>query len=249
MKKNRCLKIASGLLLLVLVTTCAIGTTLAKYTTGGDAQDSARVAKWGVKLEMEGDTMFSNEYKMDDDTITVKSTSVAEGNSDRIVAPGTASNSATAARFSISGTPEVAVKIEVELTVNNEIFLKEGEYTDPTVAGVTFNLEGDYYPVVFTLKQVADATGELTESVIIKKGNLAAIQDFLDDYSSKTYKPNTNLDATFELSWAWAFDNGNDEADTYLGNLIAEKNPDSLASKDYSTEISYTIEITVTQVD
>lgn len=247
MKKNRCLKIALGLLLLVLVTTCAIGTTLAKYTTGGNAQDSARVAKWGVKLEIEGDSMFSSEYKKDDGTITVKSTSVEEGNSGRIVAPGTASNSDTAACFSISGTPEVAVKIEVKLTVNNEIFLKKGEYTDPTVAGETFDLEEDYYPVVFTLTQVAGATDE---SDIIIKGNLAAIQGFLDDYSGETYKPNTKLDATFELSWEWAF-NGNDKADTYLGNLIAGEKPDDLAFGEvyYSTKISYELEITVTQVD
>lgn len=252
MKKNRCLKIASGLLLLVLVTTCAIGTTLAKYTTGGDAQDSARVAKWGVKLEIEGDSMFTNEYingddTIGDDTITVKSTSAAEGNSDIIVAPGTASNSDTAARFSISGTPEVAVKIEVELTVNNEIFLKAGRYTDPTVAGEPFDLERDYYPVVFTLKQVDDATDEFTPAIIIQ-GNLAAIQDFLDVYSGKTYEPNTNLDAKFELSWEWAFI-GNDKADTYLGNLIAGEKPDSLDDEDYSTEISYELKITVTQVD
>lgn len=246
MKKNRCLKIASGLLLLVLVTTCAIGTTLAKYTTGGDAQDSARVAKWGVKLEIEGDSMFTNEYIYGDDTITVKSTSVAEGNSDRIVAPGTASNSDAPARFSISGTPEVAVKIEVELNVVNEIFLKERKYTDPTVAGEPFDY---YYPVVFTLKQIADATDVFTP-VIIGQGNLAAIKASLGEYSSgKTYKPNTNLDAEFELSWEWAFDSGNDEADTYLGNLKAGENPDSLDDEDYSTEISYELKITVTQVD
>lgn len=249
MKKNRCLKIASGLLLLVFVTTCAIGTTLAKYTTGGNAQDSARVAKWGVKLEMEGDSMFSNEYTGMDDAITVK------GESGTVVAPGTASNSTTAACFSISGKPEVAVKIDVTLTINNDIFLKAatGKYTDPTYAGKNvavskFDLGADYYPVVFTLKQVATAAGNPTPDFSVS-GNLATIKAALATYSATaTYAPNTDLTATFELSWAWAFD-GNDKADTYLGNLMAEQNPDSLTADDYSTQISYTLSITVTQVD
>lgn len=244
MKKNRCLKIASGLLLLVLVTTCAIGTTLAKYTTAGDAQDSARVAKWGVKLEMEGDSMFSNEYEGTGGAITVK------GESGTVVAPGTASDSTTAARFSISGTPEVAVEIVIELTINNDIFLKAGTYSDPTAAATsTFTLTNDYYPVVFTLKQIATAEGNPTPDYSVS-GNLATIQTALAGYSGKTYKPNTDLAATFELSWAWAFDDGNDKADTYLGNLMAGENPDILTEgTDYSTQVSYTLSITVTQVD
>lgn len=286
MKKNRCLKIASGLLLLVLVTTCAIGTTLAKYTTGGDAQDSARVAKWGVKLEMEGDSMFSNRYKVSGSTVIVES----ESGTEKIVAPGTASTSTTtaststtAAVFSISGTPEVAVKINVALTVNNDIFLKKstgGKYTDPTYAGKnsdvsTFDLGADYYPVVFTLRQIKDAEGDIDVDVPpIATGNLTVISNALSVYSSTaSYAPNTNLTATFELSWAWALEKGTtdgekalyNKADTYLGNLMAGINPDGLvectdypgfllaeatepgSDASYSTKLSYTLEITVTQ--
>ena len=36
MKKNRFIKLASGLLVLCLMTTCVIGATLAKYTTAKD---------------------------------------------------------------------------------------------------------------------------------------------------------------------------------------------------------------------
>lgn len=267
MKKNRCLKIASGLLLLVLVTTCAIGTTLAKYTAGGDARDSARVAKWGVELEMEGDSMFSNNYAVTGGTVIVKSESITEGEPDKIVAPGTASSSTTAAVFSISGTPEVAVKIDVVLTVDSDIFLKEnlkenltGKYTDPTYAGKNsavpkFDLSADYYPVVFTLKQTADATGAIDKT--IAEGNLATISEALSEYSSTkgSYAPNTDLAAKFELSWSWAFEKGNDaekalynKADTYLGNLMSGSNPDKLKERvDYSVKLSYTLSITVTQ--
>lgn len=255
MKKNRCLKIASGLLLLVLVTTCAIGTTLAKYTTQGDSQDSARVAKWGVKLQMQGDSMFLNEYDKGDTGVTVVSKSVTSGDSEKIVAPGTKSSdgttgSSTAARFSISGTPEVAVKIEIGFTTYKDIFLKAGTYSDPTGADSTFNFDDDYYPVVFTLNQVANADGDYADPILIASGNLATIAAKLEAYSGTIYEPGTDLTATFELSWEWVFESGNDKADTYLGNLIAGSNPDSLTSgTDYSTQVSYNLTITVTQVD
>ena len=54
MKKNRFIKLASGLLVLCLMTTCVIGATLAKYTTAGSGADTARVAKWGVTVSASG---------------------------------------------------------------------------------------------------------------------------------------------------------------------------------------------------
>ena len=50
MLKNKYLKLAAILLILCMVTTCGISGTLAKYTTGGTATDSARVAKWILLL-------------------------------------------------------------------------------------------------------------------------------------------------------------------------------------------------------
>ena len=50
--KNKFFKVASLMIMLCLISTCAIGTTFAKYVTGDTATDSARVAKWGVRLTM-----------------------------------------------------------------------------------------------------------------------------------------------------------------------------------------------------
>ena len=61
MKKNRFIKLASGLLVLCLMTTCVIGATLAKYTTATDTQDSARVAKWGVRISAAANSAFKTE--------------------------------------------------------------------------------------------------------------------------------------------------------------------------------------------
>ena len=253
MKKNRFIKIAAAVFTLCLITTCGISTTLAKYTTGGSATDSARVAKWGVQLTMEGDPLFHNEYAGTDNAITVSADT-------QVVAPGTASEAAeSSSRFSITGTPEVAVQIVIGFDFSSDVFLAPGTYQDPTKAAVekdgvltykTFTLDEAYYPVVFTLTQTSSATGEVMAPV---SGNLAFIQAAINNWT-KSYAPNTNLAATFELSWVWAF-NGDDAADTYLGNLAAGLNPDNIPDSFvgnggvYSTTLAYSLSITVTQID
>lgn len=237
MKKNKTLKLASGLLILCLITTCVIGTTLAKYTTGGSAQDSAQVAKWGVRISMLGDGLFANEYSNTTNGVTVKSTQ-------DVVAPGTSSDESTAAKFSISGTPEVKVNITIDFDMTNDVYLKAGTYADETTATDTadnFTLSADYHPIVFTLKQIKNATGDI--NVTLKSGTLAEIEAFLNDWS-QDYAPNTDLTSEFELSWVWSF-SGNDQADTYLGNRIAA----SETNANYSYSVGYTLTVTATQID
>lgn len=234
MKKNRFLTIAGCLMVLCLLTTCVIGTTFAKYVTSGETEDSARVAKWGVQLEVAANNeLFENEYIGTDSKVTVQAAT-------DVVAPGTAQK--TAAVFSITGTPEVAVRITIDFTVNNDVWLKAGTYDDPTTAADDqFTLGSDYYPVVFTLTQIKDASGDI--DVEIAKGNLAAIKTALDAYSGAYYAPNTDLTAEFKLTWVWAFD-GNDKADTYLANQAAGS-----SGADYNTQVGFKIDITVEQVD
>ncbi len=50
MKTNKFMRIASVLLVAVVLTTCAISGTFAKYTSSTTANDSATVAKWSITL-------------------------------------------------------------------------------------------------------------------------------------------------------------------------------------------------------
>ena len=61
MKKNVMMRVASVLLVAVLLTTCAISGTFAKYTTQDSASDKARVAKWGVELQVVGN-LYGDTY-------------------------------------------------------------------------------------------------------------------------------------------------------------------------------------------
>ena len=54
MKKNTMMRIASVLMVAVLLSTCAISSTFAKYVSSDSATDTARIAKWGVEVTATG---------------------------------------------------------------------------------------------------------------------------------------------------------------------------------------------------
>ena len=253
MRKNRFLTIAGCLMVLCLLTTCVIGTTFAKYVTGGETQDSARVAKWGVQLELSANDLFKNEYESD--TLAYTGVTVKSHDDADVVAPGTVEG--VAARFAITGTPEVTTHVIISMTNVQDVVLVAGDYLDETTADPDdyFNLANDYNPVVFTLRQVSGYDGvPFGSPVVLKSGTLAEIRDWLATYSATAYyAPNTDLDAVFEIVWTWDFAgaNTNDKADTYLGNRAAGlANTDSVvAGTDYVLNVGFQIDITIEQVD
>ena len=260
MKKNRMMRAASALLVAVLMTTCTISGTFAKYVTEASAADTARVAKWGVEVTATGET-FAQAYDADK---TDKTVSVAAGSTEKLVAPGTKNDAA--ATFTIKGTPEVATKVSVTFNKDDkgndlfkDVYLKAGEYTDYTkVTGYkdgkatydTFELENDYYPIKWTLMN-KDESEEDKEFQELKTGSLSDIKSFIETYvSTAEYAPNENLGSEFKLSWTWEFAQNN-QADTLLGNIAA--GTAEMPTKDNVAQanigIAYDITITVEQVD
>lgn len=254
-KSNRVYKLAAVLMVLCLITACVIGTTLAKYTTSGSGSDTAQVAKWGVKVEIQNaGAVFNKEYKNGDTTTVLSSTT------NNVVAPGTSSPNALT--FSISGKPEVSATVTFALTETQDVFLKAGDHTDP-ITRESVTVGTDYHPVKFTLQK---KNGENWDAVEGATGvTLAEIKTVIEKLGTTTtgettsqtvYAPNTDLAATigtYQLSWAWAYDDTttagiNDAADTLLGNYIAN-GTSATVIEDYSTKLSYTLSITVTQVD
>lgn len=258
MKKNVMMRLACFLLVAVLISTSAISGTYAKYVTTDNGTDKARVAKWGVIIDVEG-SLFERAYKHQPaeylaneqvDTITVQAFDTAD-----VLAPGTANNNGMI--ITLKGQPEVDTNIEFSITADKDVVLPAGTYRDYTSADetATFTLSEEYRPVKFTL---TNAAGEK----VVDKGSLAAVETYLEGLN-KIYHTNTNLateiakgDAgTFQLTWEWAFDAANnpnalptnDQADTYLGNLAAGLIDDAPAGA--STEIEFTVTITATQVD
>ena len=122
MKKNKMMRLASGLLVAVLLTTCAISGTFAKYISTAEGSDSARVAKWSIKVEgteigVAGDTTVAFDlFATINDSNGSAETDVAAGTGDEhIIAPGTSGSF----DIDIQNLSEVNAKYTIELSETN----------------------------------------------------------------------------------------------------------------------------------
>lgn len=238
MKKNRTMRVAALLLALTLMTSCFVGGTFAKYVTEGNANDSARVAWWGVNIVTTTGSDFAVQYATHETGIGAYTGAYTVQATEKVVAPGTSSEDVDGnVTFTITGTPEVATRIKIEVDATSEIKLEAGDYDNYVTADDTtdtFHLDEEYYPVRFTLTK--DAGGSTT--TLVDAGTLAAVASALRGESAE-YDPGDTLDATYTLTWVWEFDGADtiDEADTYLG----WENP--------AQKLGYTLKIRVEQID
>lgn len=284
MKKNKMMRIASVLLVAVLLTTSIISGTFAKYVTEGSANDSARVAKFGVEVTATG-SLFDKTYKKVADgntpggttTESTDNTVLTVESSDKVVAPGTKSD-ATGLKLAVTGTPEVDVKVKIDVSNVKDVFLgKQNGLPDMTGAGTTFDLTADYYPIKYTLKSNLITTSINVEGATITAGSatgsLAQIQAVLNAINGTDgvyVDAGSNLATTIgdlTLTWEWAFSDTSstagasvDKADTLLGDIAAgtvidyedgEQTKTELPDgyTNYSTDVSIKIAVSVTQVD
>lgn len=216
MTKNKAMRLGSFLLVLALLTMCAVSGTFAKYVSSSDkASDNARVAKWGVVINDPEDTdTFKVEYVTDDtEVVGTIAKSVKSASTDKVVAPGT---DGTVATPTVEGTPEVAVKLG---------------YSDANVELANWNTTaGDtntyYCPLVFTIDGTDYEGVKYASATLFEQALEKAIND-----CTKNYAPNTDLSAETnafpKITWKWAFETGtndiekaaNNVKDTALGNL------------------------------
>lgn len=233
MKKNVMMRVASVLLVAVMLTTCVISGTFAKYVSSGYAEDTARVAKWGVTVEGKlaaANVMFKSEY---DETGSVTVASSVD-----VVAPGTGG---TLTAFDVSGTPEVDVTVTyapvvVELGDNwidkddTTKFYCPVTFTVSTNAGTNSLCGLDY--------DSADAFEDAIEALIV------AAQGYYDAGT-----PLETVEDDLTVSWNWAFENAtgsknnqSNEKDTFLGDRAAQLEANAAT-------ISVSVKVTVEQVD
>lgn len=259
MKKNKMMRLASVLLVCVLLTTSVISGTFAKYVTSDSAKDTARVAKFGVVVTASG-SLYSNTYvdQAHNNTPGSENLTVKSIDDKNVVAPGTQSTAAGLS-FAVTGQPEVKVQVTVAVADTwKDVFLKQkDDLPDMTTGNANdkFNNTADYYPVKYTLTQTKNGS----TTPLVSGGKLSAVETALEGLSKK-YDANTDLAnevGTLNLTWAWDFDDSgkgtNDKQDTLLGDLAAGTTltpTTTLASgTDYNLTSSIEISITVTQVD
>lgn len=235
MKRNTKLMRASGILLvLTLITSCFVGGTLAKYVTKGEGNDSARVAKWGVVVEVEGNG-FRTSYGKDDMQSNVGNNTVISLDDSNVVAPGT---DGTFGGVKISGKPEVAVKIVTT--------------ADVQLSGWNVGDDGEFYcPLKFTIGTQTINGLDYSKSTAGGESSFqAAIKKAIEDATTQEVGAGTDLSTignSITYSWEWPFEGGtgtaaiqDDVLDTRLGDNAANGS---------APTISIDVTTTVTQID
>lgn len=244
-------------LLLILVAVIGFGGyTLSKYVTKKSASGSASVAKWGYNIDVKAGKLFGTDYKFETNNSTVTNDTtgltVSANNADRTnrVAPGTTGYMT----FEVKGTAEVLSQIKISIADTNfsDVVLKYTEGADTTVK--------TYAPVKWTLKKDGEA------KALVDGKTLTDVKEAL----AKLYKTeagkdvatavNTVVNDKYTLSWAWAFETGedndqkaeNNHLDTLLGMIANDAtvtaNEGYKKADGTSTAIKFTLDISVVQL-
>ena len=211
-------------LLFTLISACLISGTMAKYVSAKSGSDGARVAMWGVEVTGTG-SLFSDSYERDDTSYgTLGAKTVLSSNSDNVVAPGT---SGSLGSITITGTPEVACRISVDVdAVNSKI--SGWDYDLNLGAGPDVV---PYEPIIWSI----DGT---------QVGNFAALLSGLSSFSYDC-APGTDLSTvnTLDISWVWPFfvSSARDLGDTYYGDMATDPVT--------TPKVNLVFNVTVTQID
>lgn len=247
MKKNNKLMRAGGILLvLTLITSCFVGGTFAKYVSKGQGEDTARVAKWGVVVTGQGEA-FSKEYATDDETVK-QQIGVSVKSDVPVIAPGT---SGEFKGISLSGTPEVAVKIETTATVEltGDWTLDNGKFYCPIIFNINgVKISGLEYDSAGAFE--ADLKAKLESA---SSGNVQAGVDLANPKSTDAVPTlfQKNDDGSSKIKWEWAFEDGHNQLSTYKIKQTDENDTElgNAAVTGDAPTISLKLETTVTQID
>ena len=246
MKKNNMLRIASVLLVAVLLSTCAISGAFAKYTADADETESARVAKWGITVDAAAADGFKTEYAKDDVnaemTNTVVGTLGTDETFDGFVAPGT---KGTFGKITITDSNrEVAVKVDAIAAV--------------TLTG--WDADGNlYFPIVFSVNgdevEYKDQGGDGSINLADIEASIeAAIAEAIlgvSGVTTKQYDVDTKIaaDTHVEVSWEWAYEQMKTEGENTFADPDVDAKDTLLGESNVANTISVQYGAKVTQID
>ena len=224
MKKNMFMRLAMALVLLVLVTTSAVGGTYAKYVTETTNEDSARVANWGFETtnsEIAIENLFKSAYD----------TSVKAGPADTdLIAPGTTSSATF--QFVYDQSQGAAPEVSYSFTVSTA-----GSSCDTTIQNNP--------NILWKLDTGAWGTWEdLLDSIEALSG---------EDDGSKDYQPGqlpaafTASDDVHTVAWKWIFDEN--AADKEAGTANNDTGDTAMGNAATLAQVTLKITITATQID
>ena len=201
-KKNYTMRIAAGVMTAALLSTCAISSTFAKYTSKSPGTPTARVAKWDIWVG--GETTMNKTFTFDlystlyDTTANNAETEVKTDDDVKRIAPGTQGSFAV----KITNQSEVKAKYTVSFAIG---------YTVDTANTETVKI------VTIPLQFSKDRSDWKTSIAALNIADTDAVELGMTD---------SDKSATYTVYWKWdyedATDSSRDENDTILGTAGAE---------------------------
>lgn len=245
MKKNMMMRIASVLLVAVLLSTCAISGTFAKYTSSASGSDKARVAYWGWGqdasnfVNLKG--LFLYSYgDVESPNIGTEGANVHED----VIAPGTTNSVSFTFKYVPNTNSKVnAPEVKYDFTVS-----VEGSVCDPLIQSnknIIWYLDGQKAPAVMngntaeyaegswnalmsailslsgkTTKYVAPTTGESAAPGVVSATETYVPGDLPDAFDNvKATEENSKLVDNVEthtISWEWKFVEESEDTTKYI---------------------------------
>lgn len=227
MRKNKMMRAASGLLVAVLLSTCAISGTFAKYTTSTESTDNARVAVWGFNKDAVTELdLFDSSY----------GTTVKAADNDNLIAPGTTKTGT----FSIINNA-AATKPEVSYNFTVSVAGSDIADTIKNNPNILWKLdEGTFGTWDQLMDSILSLSGTATTYV---KGTTEAV--------TTKYNPGDVPEAfvkgkTHTITWKWIFDK-----DAETGAADKDTNDTDMGNTAVTTDTNVVVKITVTatQID
>lgn len=224
MKKNMFLRVASVLLVLTLLSTCAISGTFAKYVSTDTTSDNARVAYWGFGSDVMSELdLFDGTY-----------TNVASADATNVVAPGTDKTATLTLTYTANGStaaPEVAYTYSVtaEATTTNGYAALDA---NPNFKW-TLKAPGDSTATEYNT--VADLLAEITSTEEVAAGALPT------GYTAGA--------ATYEIGWTWLYNTYADPDAPSTAELAQDATDTAMGNDTTPDDVTITISVAITQKD
>lgn len=219
-RKNTALRMACGLAVAAILSTCVVAGTFAKYTTVSSATDTARVAKWGFANDANSQVMMDDLFKSAYDK-NVK------GAAD-VIAPGTANASTFKMVYNTADGAAAAPEVAYTFSVNTDgSSCAEGIKNNPNIQ---WRLDdGAWGSWEQAMAQVRALSGDPSGSKAYAAGELPSGFYGADAQTAGA--------GAHTIAWQWLYGDGYDKLDTALGNA------------DELGQVAVKIAVSATQID
>ncbi len=247
MKKNKAMRLGSAVLVLALLTSCAICSTFAKYTTTAGGTDSARVAYWGFKTTTTTLDLFDATY----DAVASSGKTGSATTADNVVAPGTSKTADISFQFDSETSPSITTP-EVDYTFA----------ADVSATGITGTGDADTDALdandnfVWTLKGPNDekATEYKTFALFSAalKSAIAGDSSGTKDYTAGNLPSTLNAGTatTYTVGWEWKYEKTTtDTSGTTTVDATQDATDTDMGNDTDLNDLAITIKITATQKD